>query len=160
VHSARADKRDRQRLRAELAATGIIPDREITHRLSLLAQRQAAHRQGRPVDAGVARALDDLEQQHELRARLHADGQAAHLIDQVVARLARRQDAARRAGVPLRQLDDHLDRQHTRLDDRGYRPDAGDPLLRGAARATGATAAAAKRRKTITRYQHDHLENP
>jgi hypothetical protein len=62
--------------------------------------------------------------------------------------------------VPLGQLDAHHDRHHTRPDDRGYRPNPGDPLLRGAARATGATARAVKRRTTITRYQHRRQENP
>lgn len=41
------------------------------------------------------------------------------------------------------------------VDDRGYRPSHRDPLLTGAARATGATARAVRRANATTKYEHD-----
>lgn len=43
-------------------------------------------------------------------------------------------------------------------DDRSYRPRHIDPVLRGAARATGQTAAAVRRGRTVTDWQHDERE--
>lgn len=40
-------------------------------------------------------------------------------------------------------------------DDKDYRPVLADSVLRGTARATGETANAVKRRKTITKFQYD-----
>lgn len=44
--------------------------------------------------------------------------------------------------------------------DTGHRPSPGDPLLRGTARATGETAKAVQRRRTITRWQHEERTRP
>lgn len=39
------------------------------------------------------------------------------------------------------------------LDDRGYKPTSGDPLLRGAARVTGDTAKAVKRKRGTAKWE-------
>lgn len=95
------------------------------------------------------------EARRDRRRRLEAAGVPAHLIEQVIERMRAQQAAARRAGVQVNELDAIHDRTHAALspDDRGYRPDTGDPLLRGAARATGDTARAVKARRTYTAYQ-------
>ena len=46
----------------------------------------------------------------------------------------------------------------TPVDDSKHRPTSVDPLLKGAGRATGQTAAAVKRGKTMTKYQHQATE--
>lgn len=43
--------------------------------------------------------------------------------------------------------------------DKGLKPTYVDPVLRGVARATGETAKAVKRKKTITKYQYDNPTN-
>jgi hypothetical protein len=43
------------------------------------------------------------------------------------------------------------------LDDRRHRPTSHDPLTTGIGRATGATAVAAKRGRTMTKWQYDEL---
>lgn len=100
------------------------------------------------------------EARRKLRRRLEARGVPQHLIDRAVARLRARQDAARRAGVAANQLDAIHDETHARLspDDRAFRPNAGDPLERGAARVSARTARAARRRKATTRYELDRQE--
>lgn len=47
------------------------------------------------------------------------------------------------------------DRQPDQPDDRRYRPKRTDPTLTGAARATGQTAAAVRRGRTVTKWQHE-----
>lgn len=47
------------------------------------------------------------------------------------------------------------DAQPDQPDDRGYRPTHVDPILQGTARATGQTAAAVRRGRTVTKWQHD-----
>lgn len=43
-------------------------------------------------------------------------------------------------------------------DDRRHRPTSIDPLTKGAARATGATAKAIRRTKALTKFEYDQLE--
>lgn len=50
------------------------------------------------------------------------------------------------------------DRQPDQPDDRGYRPTHVDSILTGTARATGQTAAAVRRGRTVTKWQHDERE--
>jgi hypothetical protein len=92
-----------------------------------------------------------------LRRRLRDQGVSDTEIARQVERLRQRQAAALRAGVRPGDLEAVFDQTHTalRLDDTGYRPTPGDPLLQGVARATGATAKAVRRRRTLTRYEHD-----
>lgn len=42
--------------------------------------------------------------------------------------------------------------------DKGYSPPRIDPVLKGPARATGATAKAVKRQKTMTKFEYDNQE--
>lgn len=41
--------------------------------------------------------------------------------------------------------------------DTGYKPTQIDPLLQGTARATGVTAKAVRKRKTLTKFEHDQV---
>lgn len=92
-----------------------------------------------------------------LRKTLTDKGWPQHRIDALIERrTAEYQEqrdaweagAARRARV--------IDETYERLSpkDTSHRPRHVDPLLRGAARATGHTATAVKRGTTITEYQH------
>ena len=73
---------------------------------------------------------------------------AAHLDDYVYMSIAKRlQDPAAAHRLVFG--------DHTSPDDTGYRPASVPKELIGPARATGATAAAVRRGKTITKWQHD-----
>lgn len=108
----------------------------------------------------TAQARRHKERRRVLRRRLEALGLPQQKIDRLVDELRRRQEAARRAGVTLPELDEIHDRTwaERRLDDRGYRPTSPDPLLRGPGRVSEATARAARRRKATTRHEYDRQE--
>lgn len=95
------------------------------------------------------------KQRQILRRKLEARGVPNAEIQRQVERLRQHQAAARAAGVNPNDLDVLWNETHAalRLDDRGFKPRAGDPLLRGAGRATGNTAKAVSRRKTYTAYE-------
>lgn len=101
-----------------------------------------------------------MEQRRKLRRRLEAQGVAPHLIHAAVERKRKEQEAARRADVPVHQLDAIHDETHAALspDDSRYRPSPGDPLERGAGRVSKRTARAARRRTATTRYELDRQE--
>lgn len=140
----------RQALRKKLRAKG-FDEALIDEIVARKARRQLESRRDDHDHVARERLIDSMR----------AGGATSVAIDRAVDRLVAQQEAARRAGVNLEELDRIHNETHTTSspDDRRYKPDLGDPLLRGAARATGATAAAAKRRRTLTKYQHDRL-NP
>jgi hypothetical protein len=102
------------------------------------------------------------EKRRALRRRLEAQGVPAAEIERRSEALRRRQEAARRAGVGLNQLDDIHDETwaQLRLDDSGYRPAYIDPLQRGAARVNATTARAARRRNATTKHEYDQETQP
>jgi hypothetical protein len=96
----------------------------------------------------------DAERRRELRKKLRRQGVPEAEIERIVGALRYRQmverlgpEQARR--VVLSQLPDL-----PTVDDSGYRPSRPDSLLTGTGRATGETAAAVKRRRTIPKWQH------
>lgn len=94
----------------------------------------------------------------KVRLRMEAAGEAAELIDKVVAQMAweaqveihGEAEARRRAEHTLR----HDEYWSGRTNDSKYRPDHVPAELRGAARATGQTADAVRRGHTVTGWQH------
>lgn len=96
-----------------------------------------------------------------LRRQLRERGATEADIDRAVERLRQRQEASRRADIPLRDFDDLIDIwwDENRPQDAGYRPNPGDALLRGAARVTGATARAIRRPRAVTRHEYDQQEH-
>lgn len=104
------------------------------------------------------RARQHKERRRLLRRRLETQGVPAHQIDAAVARLKAEQEAARRAGVPVGDLDAIHDETWRQPDDSRYKPNLGDSLERGAARVTARTAKAARRRKATTRWELDGQE--
>ena len=63
--------------------------------------------------------------------------------------------AQRELQRPLNPQADAAPTPIVRLDDKGFRPTRVDPLLTGAARATGETARAVRRKKGVTKFEHD-----
>lgn len=84
-----------------------------------------------------------------LRKKLRARGFPEEVIEEIIRR-RREAHAARREWARGEEPAD--------LDDSAYQPTHVDPLLKGAARATGQTAAAVKRGRTITKHQHDQAD--
>lgn len=70
-------------------------------------------------------------------------------------RLLRQQEGARPSSTPHLRFGDDYESP----DDKGYRPPKVDHVLTGVARATGETAMAVKRGKTITKHQYDNRED-
>ena len=104
----------------------------------------------------------DRKRRARLRKRLEASGVAPEVIERIIA-VKREDDLARCHGyTPDRVLtrEEILANTDDSLwpDDRGYRPSRRDPLLHGAARATGTAAKVVRRRYTITRYQYERME--
>lgn len=66
-------------------------------------------------------------------------------------RLLRKQPGVREKGSTVLRLGD----DYQAPNDKGYQPTRHDSVLTGVGRATGATAKAVKRGKTITKYEHD-----
>src|SRR5262245_9768159 len=80
------------------------------------------------------------------RKKLQASGMEPALVEKLVAKRRDAQAAKR---------DELFGSLPPLKDDRAYLPDYVDPVLKGVARATGETAKAVKRGKTITKWQHD-----
>lgn len=104
------------------------------------------------------RAVHDRKKRRKLRKKLEERGVNPLVIDRIIAE-RREYDRARRHGLlpetPSREeilanTDDSL-----WPDDTGYEPTDTDPLLRGAARATGMTAKVVRRGETITDWQYE-----
>lgn len=123
-------------------------------------------------------------QRKRLRKKMRQQGCSEAEIAQAVEVLRARQEEARRRGVPLpvsppksgktrgrrrvrvipgyseaeRQAIEDATYARLALDDRAHRRSHRvDPLLTGAARATGATAKAVQRRKGVTGWQYDEM---
>jgi hypothetical protein len=96
----------------------------------------------------------DAERRRKLRQELRARGVPEAEVERIVGALRYRQlverlGPERARQVVLKELPDL-----PTPDDTGFRPTRSDSLLTGAARATGETAAAVKRRRTIPKWQH------
>lgn len=98
------------------------------------------------------RRMKDRKRRTALRAKLRAEGMAEPLIDEIIDR-QRHDDLINRVGLDkaraIRSTGAPPD-----PDDAGYKPSAGDPLLRGPARVGGITAKVVGRQNTITRFQY------
>lgn len=151
--TARTNKNNRNRLRKQLREAG-VPEADIDARLEALRLRQ---QRSRDVSGVVNTSGNHQERRRLFRKRLREAGVPEPVVAQASQRLAARQAAARRAGVPLADMEAIYEQtwRELRLDDKGYQPNPGDSVLRGAARATGQTAKAVTRGKTVTKYQHD-----
>lgn len=103
------------------------------------------------------RRVKDRQKRKKLKDRLRVQGVPEEKIEQIIEQ-RRQDDRARRHGHNTDALRyDPENDQGYYPDDSGYEPSAGDPLLRGAARATGMTAKVVKRRETITDWQFDKI---
>lgn len=102
------------------------------------------------------RKAKDREKRAKLRRRLLAQGVDEATIDKIIEVRRRRDLDARHRTATVRTREEILANTDDRLwpDDTGYKPTAGDPLLRGAARVDGVTAKVVRRRNTITRFQY------
>lgn len=101
-----------------------------------------------------------------LRAKLRKLGLPEEYIERRTDVMRARQQAerigndaeARRLGEVERELLHEQTYLTTRLDDSKHKPTYVDPVLRGAARATGNTATAVRTGKTFTKYQLDRRD--
>lgn len=91
------------------------------------------------------------EKRRVLRRKLEARGVPPEEIERMVGRL-RVDQQQHRDIVAMRE-------PVAQVDDSKHRPAHIDPLLKGAARVTGQTAAAVKRGRTVTKYQHEEAEH-
>lgn len=103
------------------------------------------------------------EKRRMLRVRLRAQGVSEEEIAIRVEQRRVEQLAARESARGLSSAIQALSQKETEAiweqpDDRKFRPTTPDPITTGAARATGATAIAARRGKTLTKFQYDALE--
>lgn len=98
----------------------------------------------------------DRKKRSKLKKKLRAAGASEELIERIIAE-RRQADLIARLGEDQARA---ARRAHADSgpDDTGYEPDAGDPLLRGAGRATGMTAKVVVRGETITDWQYDEIK--
>lgn len=104
------------------------------------------------------RRMKDQKRRKKLREKLEAAGYAQDVVESIIEH-RRQEDRARRHNLDLRvyRYDPENDQGYY-PDDTGYKgPSAGDPLLRGSARAQGITAKVVRRDSTITTFQYDRL---
>jgi hypothetical protein len=101
------------------------------------------------------RARKDRAKRSKLKKRLRREGASEELIERIIAR-QRQEDLVARHGEDYARTV-RREAAVNGPDDTGYTPSEGDPLLRGAARATGMTAKVVKRRDTITDWQYDRM---
>lgn len=107
----------------------------------------------RPKNPGNAKTHHKRRQR--LRQRLRAEGVSEAEIATILERKRREQLATRETDPLKRHRLIHAEEiaraeAYTSPDDRGFRPTRIDPLLRGTARAVGATARAVRRGTTYT----------
>lgn len=95
----------------------------------------------------------DRKKRKKLRDKLEAQGVPEDKIERIIEE-RRRLDRAARHGYTIDSYDPEND-EGFYPDDSGYKPSPGDPLLRGAARATGMTKKVARRPNTITDWQYE-----
>jgi len=102
------------------------------------------------------RGIADRKKRKQLRTRLEAEGVHPALIDKIIEQ-RRWEDLVARVGLDLARAHAQAFAHKGDPDDTGYEPKDCDPLLRGAARATGKTAKIVTRRTTVTEYQYDRM---
>ncbi len=95
------------------------------------------------------------ERRRQLRRKLEAQGVPEEEIERRLRAMQADQQRVRDVENHMRRLEARTDDAYVTPDDRGYRPSRVDPVLSGAARATGETAKAVRRGKTITAWQHE-----
>jgi hypothetical protein len=102
------------------------------------------------------------KRQHLLNQGLHPDK-----VEEIIERMRIRQAAERAGAVPATlpdpppdedRIDAFYEQERQRFDDAKHRPTHVDSVLRGQARATGATAVAVKRRRTLTAHEYHERE--
>jgi SOS response regulatory protein OraA/RecX len=131
VRAKERDRRRRRKLEAALAEKGVAPE-VIADVLAEIQQRQAERRDRERLPAELPSAV----------RRQFPEARVISLTDEERARLQAQQDRFW-ANQP---------------DDKGYRPKRIDSLTQGDARASGATALAVRRGKTLTKWEHEQME--
>ena len=99
------------------------------------------------------RRMKDRKRRKKLGERLRREGYSEVLIEDIMVR-ERQKDLIARIGLEKTK---EIRGRRGSPDDKGYKPDSGDPLLRGPARAQGITAKVVRRGSTITEYQYDRM---
>lgn len=126
--SLKNDGVERRKIRKKLREWG-MPEDEIELCIAQVRERQTMKRYGDiPIDAPLCTRASYVRL---LRQRVGSDHNAAVL---------------------------HLGDDYEPESDKGFKPTKVDSVLTGVARATGQTAKAVKRRKTITKFQYDNQE--
>lgn len=98
--------------------------------------------------------MQRLKKKHQFkRARLRKTLEAKGIPEAEILRASERMRLDQQAERDIMRT--WLDTPRAELDDTGYRPTSPDPLTTGVARATGETAAAVRRGRTITKHQHE-----
>lgn len=98
-----------------------------------------------------------------LRKKLLAQGVPPDRVTAILANKAERQHQQRieeRGAVAERERVEEETYKRLSLDDSKHRPTSVDPLLRGAARATGETARAVRRGSTVAKWQYRDGASP
>lgn len=122
----RTDARRRQEMRKRLLGWGMDP-KEVELCIKQMKERQIMKARGElPVDAPLCTRAE-------------------------YARLVKKNNAPNYEGAGVLQLGKDYEPES----DKGFKPTAVDPVLNGVARATGQTAKAVKRRRTMTKAQYD-----
>lgn len=125
--SPKNDRNARQRLRKQFLSWGMKPE-EVELCIQQVKERQNAKRWG----------------QLEIDAPLCTRAEYVRLL----RKMTHPNDVSPRPALSLGE-------DYIPSDDKGYKPAYVDPVLTGVARATGETAKAVKRGKTVTKYQYD-----
>lgn len=108
--------------------------------------------------SGSTNARTHQKQRVRLRRKLESIGMPPDQIEHIIAKTRARQLAAREAArAAAAQREQWECETYARLspDDKGYHPSRPDSVTTGQARATGLAAKAAKRGKTLTRWEYD-----
>lgn len=102
------------------------------------------------------RKTKDRKNRQKLRAKLTAEGLSEELIEKAIE-WQKHEDLITRHGLEEARAIQYTEahRQDAYRDDSGFKPVAGDPLLRGPARVSGITAKVVRRRNTITQFQYN-----
>lgn len=99
------------------------------------------------------RKAKDRVKRKKMRERLLAEGASEQLIEKIIEQERRAQLVERHGLQEARRI--IINQTSKEPDDTGFKPGAGDPLLRGPARVGGITAKVVRRRDTITQFQYD-----
>lgn len=104
---------------------------------------------------GVRRRKKHADRRRVMRRQWEAEGVPADEIERRIAFMQAGQQQKRDTENHLRRLNARTDDAYVQPDDSAHQPPQVDPLLKGTARATGATAKAVKQGKTMTKWQHE-----